>query len=269
MLEGAVQDAGPDGELEVRALGGQRIQAALGAPGQVAAQVRFGVLAGGALEASQVGGHCQPQPVGERLRGIGGRGGQLGKGRHALTLQRLAGTVKLIDAHLAAWADIWAGCRPVRLRFRQSVQAPASPARGWLVRRDGQQDPSLGGQGPQMLLVIRYGHPVLLPDSPEPGQLRGDILPDLHGGRDQHGAEPGGIVNEQLRSRVPAEDRVFHPASCRGHVEPLAVPAEPVGTQVRAPVTADPSDDDVTRLSQKRLDLLCRCHPRTLSEPLT
>jgi hypothetical protein len=39
----------PDVQLQVRPLGGQRVQAALGAPGQVAAQVGFGVLAGGAL----------------------------------------------------------------------------------------------------------------------------------------------------------------------------------------------------------------------------
>ena len=62
-------------KLEVRALGGERVQAALGAPGQVAAQVRFGVLAGGALEAGQVGGRCRPQLAGERLRRIRGRWG--------------------------------------------------------------------------------------------------------------------------------------------------------------------------------------------------
>jgi hypothetical protein len=56
-------------QLEVRPLRGQRVQAVLGAPGQVTAQVGFSVLAGGALEAGQVGGYCQPQPVGERLRG--------------------------------------------------------------------------------------------------------------------------------------------------------------------------------------------------------
>jgi hypothetical protein len=43
----------PDVELEVRPLRGQRVQAVLGAPGQVAAQVRFSVLAGGALEAAR------------------------------------------------------------------------------------------------------------------------------------------------------------------------------------------------------------------------
>jgi hypothetical protein len=44
----------------------------LGAPGQVAAQVRFGVLTGGAFEAGQVGGHRQPQLVSEWRRKIGG-----------------------------------------------------------------------------------------------------------------------------------------------------------------------------------------------------
>ena len=63
----------PDAELEVRPLGGQRVQAAFGAPGQVAAQVGFGVRAAGALEAGQVGSYRQSQPVGERLRKIAGR----------------------------------------------------------------------------------------------------------------------------------------------------------------------------------------------------
>jgi hypothetical protein len=57
----------------------QRVQAALGAPGQVAAQVGFGVLARAALKRGQVGSHCQPKPVSERLRRIGGRGGQFGE----------------------------------------------------------------------------------------------------------------------------------------------------------------------------------------------
>jgi hypothetical protein len=77
MLQHAVQDAGPveagrDGEppgdggglepadllhppdvqLQVRPPRGQRVQAAFGAPGQIAAQVGFGVLAGGALKAA-------------------------------------------------------------------------------------------------------------------------------------------------------------------------------------------------------------------------
>jgi hypothetical protein len=59
----------PDVQLQVRPPGSQRVQSLLGAPGQVAAQVRFGVLAGGALEAGKVGSHCQPQPVSEWLRG--------------------------------------------------------------------------------------------------------------------------------------------------------------------------------------------------------
>jgi hypothetical protein len=53
-------------------LHGQWVQCMLGAPGEVAAQIRPGVLAGGALEAGQVGGYCQPQPVSERPRRIGG-----------------------------------------------------------------------------------------------------------------------------------------------------------------------------------------------------
>ena len=131
MLQGAVDDAGPvepghhgeppgdggglesanllhppDVELEVRPLRDQRVQAALGAPGQVAAQIGFGVLARGALKAGQVGSHCQPQPVSERLRRIGGREGQFGEGRHALTLQRRAVTVKLTSTRLAAEPDV-------------------------------------------------------------------------------------------------------------------------------------------------------------------
>ncbi len=43
----------PDVQLQVRPPGGRRIQAALGAPGQVAAQIGFGVLAGGAREAAR------------------------------------------------------------------------------------------------------------------------------------------------------------------------------------------------------------------------
>ena len=85
----------PDVELEVRALGGQRVQAALRGPCEVAAEIGFGVLAGGALEAGQLGSYRQPQPIGERLRRIGGRGGQFGEGHHALTLNRLPVTVKL------------------------------------------------------------------------------------------------------------------------------------------------------------------------------
>ena len=95
----------PDVPLQVRPLRGQRVQAALGAPGQIAAQVRFGVLARGALEAGQVASHCQPQPVSEWLSRIGGREGQLAEGRHTTTLQRLAVAVKLTNMHGAAEAD--------------------------------------------------------------------------------------------------------------------------------------------------------------------
>ena len=107
-----------------------------------------------------------------------------------------------------------------------------------------------------MLIVVEYGHPVLFSDGAKAGQFRGDILADLNGGRDQHRAEPGGIINQQLRPRVAAEDRVLHSPSRRRDVEALAVPVEPVRAQVRAPVPADPGDDDVMPLSQERLDLL-------------
>src|SRR5260370_24475300 len=107
-----------------------------------------------------------------------------------------------------------------------------------------------------MLIVIRYAHPVLLPDGAEAGQLSGDVLADLDGGRDQHGAEAGGIVNKQLRPRVPAEDHVLHPAAGGRDVETLAVPVEKVGAQMRAAVAADPGDDDVTRLGEERLNLV-------------
>jgi hypothetical protein len=85
----------PDVQLQVRPLRGQRVQAVLGAPGQVAAEIRIGVLAGGAFEAGQVRGHRQPQPVGERPGRITGRGGQVGEGNHAPTLKQLSTGVKL------------------------------------------------------------------------------------------------------------------------------------------------------------------------------
>jgi hypothetical protein len=90
----------------MRPPGGQRVQTAFGAPGQVAAQVGFGVLAGGALEAGEVGRYCQSQPVGERLRRrIADRWGQLCEGHHALTLRQLPTIVKVTNTHLAAEED--------------------------------------------------------------------------------------------------------------------------------------------------------------------
>ena len=86
----------------MRPLGGQRVQAVLGAPGQVAAQVGFGVLAGGALEAGQVGSYCQPQPVSKRRQRIGGHRGQFGEGNHAFTLSEHSPCVKLGESALPA-----------------------------------------------------------------------------------------------------------------------------------------------------------------------
>ena len=51
----------------------------------------------------------------------------------------------------------------------QLVQAPVRPARGRAGRCDGQQNPSLRRQCPQMLIVVQHGHPVLFPDSTESG----------------------------------------------------------------------------------------------------
>jgi hypothetical protein len=62
----------PDVQLRVRAPGGQRIQAAPGAPGREAARAGFGVIAGGALETGQVCSRCPPQLISERHRTIGG-----------------------------------------------------------------------------------------------------------------------------------------------------------------------------------------------------
>src|SRR5260370_17779098 len=107
-----------------------------------------------------------------------------------------------------------------------------------------------------MVSVSRDVHPVLWREGGEGGQLGGDVLGDLDGGRDQHGGEAGGIVNKQLRPRVPAEDHVLHPAAGGRDVETLAVPVEKVGAQMRAAVAADPGDDDVTRLGEERLNLV-------------
>ena len=107
-----------------------------------------------------------------------------------------------------------------------------------------------------MSIIVRYGPSVLFPDRPESGQFSGDIFPDLGSGRHEHGSEAGGIVNKQLRPGLPPEDRILHPAPRCRHIKALTVPVEPVGAQMRAPVAADPGDDDITRLSEERLDLV-------------
>ena len=73
---------------------GQRVQAAFGAPGQVAAQVGFGVIAGGTLESGQVGSHRQPQLISERHQTIGRDGQQFGEVHHAQTLSPLPSPAK-------------------------------------------------------------------------------------------------------------------------------------------------------------------------------
>jgi hypothetical protein len=63
----------PDVQLQVRAPGQERLEAAVGAPREVAAQIGVGMVAGSALEPGKVGGHCKPQPV--SMRDQGGLGG--------------------------------------------------------------------------------------------------------------------------------------------------------------------------------------------------
>ena len=53
----------PDVQLQVRAPGQERVQAAVSAPREVAAQIGVGMVAGSALEPGKIGGHCEPQPV--------------------------------------------------------------------------------------------------------------------------------------------------------------------------------------------------------------
>lgn len=61
-----------DIQLQVRSAGGQRVQAAVSAPGQVAAQIGLGVLPGRTLEPGQVASYCQPQLISRRDKTIGG-----------------------------------------------------------------------------------------------------------------------------------------------------------------------------------------------------
>jgi len=57
----------------MRTPGQERVQAAVGAPREVAAQIGVGVVSGGALEPGKIGGRCEPQPV--SMRDQGGLGG--------------------------------------------------------------------------------------------------------------------------------------------------------------------------------------------------
>jgi hypothetical protein len=62
--------AQPAGGLECAGPESRRPRTLLGAPGQIAAEVRFGALTGGALEVGQIGSHCQTQLVSERRQRI-------------------------------------------------------------------------------------------------------------------------------------------------------------------------------------------------------
>ena len=73
---------------------GQWIQAALGAPSKVGAQVGSGVLAGEALETGQVGSHGQPQLISEWRQVIDRSKRQFGEVHHAQTLSPLPSPAK-------------------------------------------------------------------------------------------------------------------------------------------------------------------------------
>src|SRR5262249_57266692 len=81
-------------QRQMRAAGSRWIQAAFGAPDQVAAQVGCSVSAGGTLETGQVGSHCQPQLISNRHQTIGRDGRQFGEVHHAQTLRPLPSPAK-------------------------------------------------------------------------------------------------------------------------------------------------------------------------------
>ena len=124
---GGLEPAGllhpPDVLLQVRAARGRRVQAAVSAPSQVAAQVGLGVLAGGAREPGQVGGHGQPYVISWQCIGCG------------------RGEVeRLVVAHHA----------PTMRSVLKCTRSPVRPARhslAWrLRRRTGSNDENVGVQ---------------------------------------------------------------------------------------------------------------------------
>ena len=66
----------------MRATCGQRVQAMFGAPNQVAAQIGFGVVTGGAFESGEVGSYRQPQLIGYRHQVIGRDEGKVDESLH-------------------------------------------------------------------------------------------------------------------------------------------------------------------------------------------
>jgi hypothetical protein len=59
----------------MRAPGQERIQAAPGAPGEIAAQIGAGMISGSALEPGKIGSRGEPQPVSMRHGMVGWDGG--------------------------------------------------------------------------------------------------------------------------------------------------------------------------------------------------
>jgi hypothetical protein len=64
----------PDVQLQMRAPGQERVQASLGTPGEIAAQIGVGMVSGGALEPGKIGSYREPQPISMRDQsaGLGG-----------------------------------------------------------------------------------------------------------------------------------------------------------------------------------------------------
>jgi hypothetical protein len=55
----------------MRAPGQEGVQASLGTPGEIAAQIGVGVVSGGAREPGEIGSHREPQPIGMRDQSAG------------------------------------------------------------------------------------------------------------------------------------------------------------------------------------------------------
>src|SRR5258708_34341096 len=64
----------PDVQLQMRAPGQERVQASLGTPGEIAAQIGVGMVSGGALEPGKIGSYREPQPISirDQSAGLGG-----------------------------------------------------------------------------------------------------------------------------------------------------------------------------------------------------
>jgi hypothetical protein len=131
------------------------------------------------------------------------------------------------------------------------TEAPQDPG-SWRGRwGDSQQDPLVGRELGRQLVIPRDDPAVLLADSADEVQVGGDVLADLYRAGKSHVTVAGRVVDDELDPGIAAEDVVLGAIAGRRHVELLAVPVEPVGTDVRAAVLADAGDLDVKRLGEE------------------